>query len=300
MEFNILWIGAIAFIGMMGWASISIIIDKKKADKRRIIAENNRRLEEEARLYNALLDCEVRDRSKAIKEAYDINTQFNFIGLQDKYEYYVDLNTLQKFKTFDKEKYMLNILKDDNSFDRDIKAIDKNKENWKSYVDKYNNIELLSITEFKNFVIENNGKETEIDYNTYHAREYSILKNMEYKKPVTEINIVIVYQYRSPGGRKFYKDVAYINHDTFMKLYDKTKTKKSFAYEQRKLMTNSLRYDVMKRDNFKCVLCGRGASDGVTLEVDHIIPVSKGGLTELDNLRTLCYDCNRGKSDKIE
>ena len=65
-------------------------------------------------------------------------------------------------------------------------------------------------------------------------------------------------------------------------------------------MTNSLRYDVLKRDGFKCTLCGRTASDDITLEVDHIIPVSKGGLTELDNLRTLCYDCNRGKRDKIE
>ncbi|HJB68761.1 MAG TPA: HNH endonuclease [Candidatus Fournierella excrementigallinarum] len=35
------------------------------------------------------------------------------------------------------------------------------------------------------------------------------------------------------------------------------------------------------------------------LEIDHIIPVSKGGRTEEDNLQTLCWKCNRSKGDKI-
>lgn len=56
----------------------------------------------------------------------------------------------------------------------------------------------------------------------------------------------------------------------------------------------------MKRDNFRCKLCGRSAQDGVTLEVDHIKPVSKGGKTELNNLWTLCRDCNRGKAAKYD
>ena len=35
------------------------------------------------------------------------------------------------------------------------------------------------------------------------------------------------------------------------------------------------------------------------LEIDHIIPVAKGGLTEESNLQTLCWKCNRAKSDKL-
>ena len=68
----------------------------------------------------------------------------------------------------------------------------------------------------------------------------------------------------------------------------------------RSQVTNSVRYQVMKRDHFKCVLCGRRAEDGVILEIDHIIPVSKGGTSDLSNLRTLCKECNRGKGAKIE
>jgi 5-methylcytosine-specific restriction endonuclease McrA len=46
-------------------------------------------------------------------------------------------------------------------------------------------------------------------------------------------------------------------------------------------------------------MCGRDRYDGVKLEVDHIIPVLKGGSDDISNLQTLCFDCNRGESDKI-
>ena len=65
-------------------------------------------------------------------------------------------------------------------------------------------------------------------------------------------------------------------------------------------MSPSLRYSILKRDNFRCVLCGRSAQDGVKLHVDHIVPISKGGKTIPDNLRTLCEQCNVGKGSKIE
>ena len=76
--------------------------------------------------------------------------------------------------------------------------------------------------------------------------------------------------------------------------------RRRFVAQQRRLMTDSLRYDVMRRDGFRCQLCGVTAKDGYKLHVDHIIPVSKGGKTEMQNLRTLCERCNLGKGAKIE
>lgn len=58
-----------------------------------------------------------------------------------------------------------------------------------------------------------------------------------------------------------------------------------------------LRFEVLKRDGFKCVYCGRSPSDGVTLQIDHIVPQSKGGKTVDTNLVTACQECNVGKSD---
>lgn len=61
----------------------------------------------------------------------------------------------------------------------------------------------------------------------------------------------------------------------------------------------SKRYSVMKRDGFQCVLCGAGGKDA-QMEIDHVMPVSAGGSDSMDNLRTLCFKCNRGKRDQIE
>ena len=49
--------------------------------------------------------------------------------------------------------------------------------------------------------------------------------------------------------------------------------KRTFIQAQRALITDSVRYDVLCRDGFKCRICGATAADGVKLEVDHIIPV---------------------------
>ena len=56
-----------------------------------------------------------------------------------------------------------------------------------------------------------------------------------------------------------------------------------------------LRFKILQRDNFRCTFCGRSQNDGVTLHVDHIIPVARGGQDDEDNLQTLCEGCNLGK-----
>lgn len=61
-----------------------------------------------------------------------------------------------------------------------------------------------------------------------------------------------------------------------------------------------LRFDIFRRDGFRCQYCGRSPrDDGVTLEVDHILPKAKYGRDELDNLITACRECNIGKGDSL-
>lgn len=68
----------------------------------------------------------------------------------------------------------------------------------------------------------------------------------------------------------------------------------------RRALSGSLRYEIMERDHFRCTCCGASpATDpSVRLEVDHIVPVCRGGTDERGNLRTLCGECNRGKGAK--
>ena len=61
-----------------------------------------------------------------------------------------------------------------------------------------------------------------------------------------------------------------------------------------------IRLKVLDRDNFRCVFCGKSpATDlGTRLHIDHIVPFSKGGKSILENLQTLCEECNLGKGDR--
>lgn len=67
---------------------------------------------------------------------------------------------------------------------------------------------------------------------------------------------------------------------------------------KRKAISNKLRFEVFKRDCFKCQYCGKSAPD-VTLNVDHIDPVVNGGTNDILNLITSCFECNNGKSGKL-
>jgi hypothetical protein len=60
-----------------------------------------------------------------------------------------------------------------------------------------------------------------------------------------------------------------------------------------------LRFEVLRRDGYRCLACGASpaTTPGVELQVDHVVPWSKGGESELSNLRTLCSACNQGKSN---
>lgn len=83
-------------------------------------------------------------------------------------------------------------------------------------------------------------------------------------------------------------------------LVDKIRWTKSAA-GQRALMTRRLRTWIKDRDGHACQTCGVSVADepNLLLEVDHIIPVSRGGLSIPENLQTLCWRCNRTKGSKM-
>jgi hypothetical protein len=80
-----------------------------------------------------------------------------------------------------------------------------------------------------------------------------------------------------------------------------TRPRRAMAEDQHQIKLG-LRYQVLKRDRFRCVLCGASPATnlGCVLHVDHIIPFSKGGKTVAENLRSACEDCNLGKGAKLE
>jgi len=80
-----------------------------------------------------------------------------------------------------------------------------------------------------------------------------------------------------------------------------TKPSVEWKATERAKLNAALRFAIMKRDSFRCQICGRDASkdNSVRLQVDHIVPVARWGRTVESNLQTLCDECNRGKNDNL-
>ena len=115
---------------------------------------------------------------------------------------------------------------------------------------------------------------------------------------------VYTFQYVSAGGNSSSKCDITLDIDNLNRfvgyLSTLVKFKKSAA-GQRALMTSALREKIKIRDHYACQSCGISAYDTkhLLLEIDHMIPLSKGGETTESNLQTLCWKCNRTKGAKI-
>ncbi|MDD7836001.1 HNH endonuclease [Paenarthrobacter sp. AB444] len=114
------------------------------------------------------------------------------------------------------------------------------------------------------------------------------------------------FQYVSAGGNTGQKVDIVLNTPTLdaisQTLVEKIRWAKSAA-GQRALMTARLRSWIKDRDRHTCQnqRCGVSVAmePHLLLEIDHIVPVSKGGLSIPENLQTLCWRCNRTKGAKL-
>lgn len=112
------------------------------------------------------------------------------------------------------------------------------------------------------------------------------------------------FQYVSAGGNSSSRCDIKLDTQNMEKFvaYMSTLVKfKNSIAGQRALMTSALRERIKIRDGFSCRICKISAVDtnNLLLEIDHIVPLSKGGMTTETNLQTLCWKCNRSKGAKI-
>ena len=115
---------------------------------------------------------------------------------------------------------------------------------------------------------------------------------------------VYSFQYVSPAGNSSFScdiklDVP--NLELFAAYLSNLVKFRSSVAGQRALMTASLREKIKRRDNYTCQQCELSTADekNLLLEIDHKMPLSRGGITSEENLQTLCWRCNRTKGSKI-
>jgi len=249
-------------------------------------------LDEKDKLYT----IRVKKNSKRYRAISDLSNRYSFDeNLRESYVFEDWVETKSQFDHFDFDKHMcIRIENNRSEYDSFFRRVCKNREDFQQYQREYHALPKGGSKE--------DIYRSRVPYSVYICKEDELCTQATHNPVVSPYTIYYVY-YRSLHGRNEYCDCKYYTFDDLVELcenMDRQIQIKNSAEYQRKIMTDSLRYDVLKRDAFRCVICGRTARDGVKLHVDHIRPVSKGGKTELNNLRTLCDACNMGKRDKYD
>lgn len=242
----------------------------------------------------------VKEHSELYEEILKLNNLFNFYSdFSSEYSYYVACASKRKLDNLSLYDILISKIDSNFNFFTDLLLrVQQNRQNYELYCKEYN-----KLTSKMN---EEKIKGLKIKLKTFVNIENKLYKKMKLS-PQLSISIQIRAGYTSPKCRNSYsKDITFqyieiVNaYNEYLRL---KKQKQEYSYKvkiERAKLNDSLRYDILKRDGFRCQLCGASAQEGAKLHIDHIIPVSKGGKTVASNLRTLCDRCNMGKSDKIE
>ena len=241
----------------------------------------------------------VKSHSQCLYAIKNLNVNFKFKEFDANPRYQRPCNSKTQLENFNIDNHMLLTIEDSpNYFIGIVKAI------------KYNRLKYAQYEQQFNAIIK---KRSKYDYSKLvsgsiiEAEEFKSIEEVECKKlkktVILDFTIELIVYYSSPQGRNYYERTYKFNCndiEQYLNAYSQMKQNKESAVYQRQLMTPKMRYNILKRDGFKCVICGRSRKDGAKLHVDHIKPVSKGGKTEESNLRTLCDMCNLGKSDNYD
>lgn len=243
----------------------------------------------------------IRQTSCRYHQLLEINDRFVFHKLSPSYCLkHTKCPNKPKYDHFDYDQSLDDFLSVKKGYCEDvIETVKENQQMMKEY-----QRELQTLPDYG--TVDENLRKIRVSLEKYIEEEKYLCMQTELR-PVCEVYFTVEASYTSPQGRNFYhNDKIYSVNDILHHQKNVAKrqawqsTREYQINEERRRMTPTLRYQILNRDHYRCVVCGRSAKeDGVKLHVDHIIPVSKGGKTIPENLQTLCEDCNLGKSDKI-
>ncbi len=165
--------------------------------------------------------------------------------------------------------------------------INRWKEQSHRRIERSGPLKLLRYKQYLNAVNDGNAYRFEFIrfYTRYQQRNY--VKTSYQDSQVTD-HLYCSFEYLKERELR----LAEIDHETTLTKYR--------SLSQRQLMTPQLRKKIMIRDNYTCQKCGKYMPDKVGLQIDHIIPVSKGGKTVESNLQVLCSRCNGRKSNNSD
>lgn len=180
-----------------------------------------------------------------------------------------------------------------------IKNINHNKTAYQEYINK---IKTLQLGTFSAPI----GK---LKKEKLLKIEKQLCKKLKLLPPATQFSLKVTLYCSKINGRIYAYKSDIFESRAILTLVKRLNNKTGTYYRDREIwdalcrvergkISNKIRFSIYARDGYRCQRCGI-SQRYAALEIDHIIPISKGGKSTYDNLQTLCHKCNMEKGDKF-
>lgn len=181
-----------------------------------------------------------------------------------------------------------------------IEKINTNKKRYTQYIGETEKISTLG--EFQTPI----GK---LKQRRLLTIEDKLFKSQTRKPPSMQFSITITLYCAKMSGQIYSKKHKEFMADDVLTFIKRVSNKRGDYFCDREIwnaicrverakVSNRMRFSIYERDGHRCCKCG--ISDRYAdLEVDHIVPIAKGGKSTYDNLQTLCHKCNVEKGAKL-
>ena len=241
----------------------------------------------------------VRANSRRIAELQSLNEKTKFHPITDCFHVYKRYDNKSSYNKIEPAYLMTADIRSKIAFFSDYIA--KIQENRSANIQYQTAVEALRE---KEYIVDYDELKISEGIYKWHEQRLFTKKVM---RPVVSCEFTVSMSYSSPKGKVNLSKKGVFNFEDIFACFESVsrtyldkRTHAQLSAVERGDVSDSLRYDILNRDNFTCVICGASSKQGARLHVDHIIPISKGGKSVPSNLRTLCERCNIGKSNKIE
>ena len=239
----------------------------------------------------------VDNNSDAMLNLKKINDKYSFKEVNRYFEHkYDNENFYDSISCIDYLTYQLQFIRYD--VYKEIDVIKENRNKYERYKEEIKNDCVLgNFNNYKKFFIKSIIER--IEKNRCHR----LVKHPEVEYTIrvslarTDLNGHVFERKSEAFSEKIIRDIIKRLNDKNGTFYNDREIWESLTRVERGRLSNKLRFAIYQRDGNRCKCCGRRGTR-TDLEIDHIVPIAKGGKTEWNNLQTLCPRCNKEKGTR--
>lgn len=232
---------------------------------------------------------DVRNTSKILAGVEEVNRGYEFYDVDEEIRLEYPIESLEEFKEASLDKlFMSTVRKKILQFEEVFSWAQSNVIQFAEYKE-----ELKTIPDWTE-KDDDCGRRT--FFRLYKHYEQKLVNAAVLGTPVTETTFIAVKQYTPHKGKPMEESKTYSMAEAkeFVRLAKAHEQERQQVNKQRQA-SSQIKYEVLQRDRFRCVVCGRTPEQGAKLHIQAVKPLPKHERPSADCFRTVCEDCLKKK-----